>query len=960
MGKKNRKADDYWDGEFENDMVQEEQVPAAAAAAPASSASSKNKKKKATKKAEEEVEEAEEEVKPAAKSAKNNKKKAAKKVEEEEEEEEEAEEVKPAAKSAKKGKPAAPSKESAPASVSAPVAAKGKKLSAAAKAALKMVELRRQEEERIRAEEEAIRLEEEEEERQRLEEERIKAEKEAAKKEAKKLKDAEKEKKKKEREVDPVLNEKRRLEILSRMPGAILPKALDSTEQKQKKVFYGKKKPAKKQQKQDTKKTDAEKKAGAVVEKKIEESKIEVVADSWEDFDEEDDPIQKIKDLEAVQQREQDRLKKEREEKERKAKEEAEKKQRDAEKKKAAEAERKQKEADRREAERLAQSVPAGVKIAAGDVLRSPICCILGHVDAGKTSLLDKIRRSNVQEGEAGGITQQIGATYFPAIPTLVDQVSKLDASYKVQIPGLLVIDTPGHEAFANLRSRGSSLCDIAIVVLDMFSGIQQQTIESLNLLRKRKTPFIVALNKCDRLFGWKSTPGDPFVKSLLTQNESVKSEFEHHVKHAIVQLAEQEFNAAVYDKNTNVRKNVSIVPTSARTGEGIPDLLSLLVKLTQEIMSKNLLLVGRLDCIVLEVKVVDGHGYTIDVILRDGELKEGDTIVLCGMQGPIVTNIRALLTPHANKEMRVAKGYQHNKSVRGAVGVKIAAPDLEKAVAGTSLLVKGPNTDIEQLKEEAMSDFNSLLKSVDKSGKGVFVQASTLGSLEALLQFLQENKVPVAGINVGPIHRKDIMHASVMVERDRTYAVMLAFDVKIEKDAQHMADDVGVKIFSADVIYHLFDQLTAYFDDLRKEKQTTAAQEAVFPCKLKIYPEYIINKTNPIILGVEVMEGVLKIGSPLCIQNPDGTFSGIGRVTSIEANKKQVETAPRGAQISVKIEPKNDSQKKIYGRHFDHNNVIYSHLSRASLDAIKTYFAEQLTTELIELLFELRDFFDI
>ncbi|XP_011629155.1 eukaryotic translation initiation factor 5B [Amborella trichopoda] len=287
------------------------------------------------------------------------------------------------------------------------------------------------------------------------------------------------------------------------------------------------------------------------------------------------------------------------------------------------------------------------------DDLRSPICCILGHVDTGKTKLLDCIRRTNVQVGEAGGITQQIGATYFP-MENIRERTKELKSDANLRVPGLLVIDTPGHESFTNLRSRGSGLCDIAILVIDIMHGLEPQTIESINLLKMRHTPFIVALNKVDRLYGWKNCPDAPIRNALKQQSREVNNEFETRLSQIITQLKEQGLNSELYYRNKEIRKYVSIVPTSAITGEGIPDLLMLLVQLTQKMMEEKLMYISEVQCTVLEVKVIEGLGTTIDVVLVNGVLHEGDQIVVCGMQGPIVTNIRALLTPHPMKELRV------------------------------------------------------------------------------------------------------------------------------------------------------------------------------------------------------------------------------------------------------------------------------------------------------------------
>lgn len=525
-----------------------------------------------------------------------------------------------------------------------------------------------------------------------------------------------------------------------------------------------------------------------------------------------------------------------------------------------------QKEAARRKAEaaeRRERRHEEALAARSKDDLRSPICCILGHVDTGKTKLLDKIRQTNVQEGEAGGITQQIGATYFPvdALKKKTAVVNK-DGAFEFRIPGLLVIDTPGHESFTNLRSRGSSLCNIAILVVDIMHGLEPQTLESMRLLRDRKTPFIVALNKIDRLYGWSRIDNNGFQDSLAMQKKSVVAEFERRLEETKVAFAEQGFNSELFYENKSMARNVSLVPTSAHTGEGIPDMLKLITVLTQERMTNALMYLSEVEATILEVKVVEGLGTTIDVILSNGVLKEGDRIVMCGINGAIATNIRALLTPAEMKELRVKSAYVHNKEVKASLGVKIAANDLEHAIAGSRLLVVGPDDDEEELEDAVMADLAHLLQRVTKTGRGVSVQASTLGSLEALLEFLKSSKIPVANISIGPVYKRDVMQAGIMLEKAKEYAVMLCFDVKVDKEAQAYADEAGIKIFTADIIYHLFDDFTKHMAQLAEQKKEESKLLAVFPCVLR--PVAIFNKTGPIVIGVDVIEGNLRLLTPI------------------------------------------------------------------------------------------------
>lgn len=506
--------------------------------------------------------------------------------------------------------------------------------------------------------------------------------------------------------------------------------------------------------------------------------------------------------------------------------------------------------------------------------LRSPIICVLGHVDTGKTKLLDYLRKSHVQDNEAGGITQQIGATFVP--PTAINEQCKgVKKPEPLNMPGLLIIDTPGHESFTNLRSRGSSLCDIAILVVDIMHGLEPQTIESINLLKSRKTPFVVALNKIDRLYNWKLGPRKDIEEVIKGQDTNTKLEFEKRTNEVILQLNQQSLNAALFYQNSNPREFISLVPTSAHTGDGMGNLINLIINYSQHMLQKRLLFdLDKLEATVLEVKAIPGLGTTIDVVLVNGFLKEGDHIVLAGHDGPVDTHIRSLLVPQPLKELRIKTPYKELKVAYGSIGVKVTGQELEKAVAGLELFVARKDADVEFLKKECAERFGQAMKAIKCSEKGVYVQASTLGSLEALLEFLKSSKIPYSGVRVGPVVKRDVMKASIMLESSPDHAIILAFDVKVERDAQELADQLGVKIFTAEIIYHLFDQFTAYQEQLKAKKKEQFKHVAVFPCKLRILPQFIFNTRNPIVIGVCVEDGLIVPGTPICVPSK-GTSLG-------------------------------------------------------------------------------------
>lgn len=600
---------------------------------------------------------------------------------------------------------------------------------------------------------------------------------------------------------------------------------------------------------------------------------------------------------------------------------------------------------------------------------KSPIICILGHVDTGKTKLLDKIRTSSVQLNEAGGITQQIGATFFP---------KTYYEAYGIQsiFPGMLIIDTPGHESFTNLRNRGSSLCNIAILVIDIMHSLEPQTIESIGMLKMRKTPFVIALNKIDRIYNWKSTEGiDRF--DLTRQTKDVQRMFNKSAETIIMNLKENGLNAELYYKNKDISKVINIIPTSAISGEGIVDLLDTLLGLCSKFLKNRLIFrKDSFDCTVLEVKNEEGFGGTLDVVLSNGVIDENDKICLCGFKAPIITTVRTLLTFESGKESRVKNALKSVKHVKASLGIKIVANNVDKVVCGTSIIKikekkKGDSNTTAKLtidqideifsndngimtEEEAkafvMAEYDSVMNSIDIEEVGVHVQASTLGSLEALLNFLKD-KIPVSSVGIGSIHKKDIIMASTMLEKKKEYACMLCFDIKIDKDIEEIAKSNNVRIFSSNIIYHLLDSFMKYRDNfLTKQKQDNKPS---FPCKIKILPNSVWNKRSPIVMGIQVI-GILQIGCVLIRE--DGFI--LGKITSIENNKKQVERAITGEKVAVKVET--DDTPRMLGRHFSEEEVFYSKLTRKDIDQLNMFYANDLSAENFVIAKEIEEVFSI
>ncbi|MCK4582240.1 translation initiation factor IF-2, partial [Candidatus Bathyarchaeota archaeon] len=452
--------------------------------------------------------------------------------------------------------------------------------------------------------------------------------------------------------------------------------------------------------------------------------------------------------------------------------------------------------------------------------MRQPIVCMLGHVDTGKTSLLDKIRGTAVQLREAGGLTQQIGASYFP-FDTLVAITQQLmqNVNFNVKVPGLLVVDTPGHEAFANLRSRGGSVADIAILVVDAMHGFENQTYESLSILKSRKVPFIVAANKIDRIDGWVSEENRPFMKSYNAQSKWVKEDLDNRIYSMMGTLSREGFSSERFDRVRDFTKNVAIVPVSAKTGEGIGELLAVLIGLTQQFLEQKLQVIeGPALGTVLEVREEMGLGVTLNAIIYDGTLNADDTIVIGGKEGPITTKIRAILVPQPLDEIRdPRKKFNSIREVHAASGIKIAAPDIDDAIPGSALIAVGGDMTLMRAVEEVASEMERL--KVQTENVGIILKTDTLGSLEAIVESLRQKEVPIRLADIGDVSRRDVVEAMSVKYEEPLYGAILAFNVKILPDAEREAHDNKIQVFWNDIIYNLMDDYVRWMEEEREAK---------------------------------------------------------------------------------------------------------------------------------------------
>ncbi|MDD7424594.1 MAG: translation initiation factor IF-2 [Candidatus Methanomethylophilaceae archaeon] len=549
--------------------------------------------------------------------------------------------------------------------------------------------------------------------------------------------------------------------------------------------------------------------------------------------------------------------------------------------------------------------------------IRQPVVSVLGHVDHGKTKLLDRIRGTSVQAREAGAITQHIGATEVP-IDHIYKVCGKLIGNKKFDVPGLLFIDTPGHHSFITLRARGGSLADIAVLVIDIREGLMPQTIESIKILRQYKTPFIIALNKVDTIQGWTCEEGRPFVLSERVQQSHTIEAFNEKLYAIIGDLSNEGIYADRYDRIDDFTKTVALVPISAKEGEGIPDLLLMLIGLAQKFLEQQLASEdGPGRGTILEIKEEKGLGKTLDMILYSGVMKQGDTVALGTRGAPVVTKIKAILKPKPLDEIMDPRDkFERVKELHAAAGVKISCQNMEGVIAGAPLRVVKNEKDpsIKEMTEEASIK-------IELQDNGVYIKADAIGSLEALAFEAKAAGIPIRRYGMGEITRRDILETDAL-RGDPLNKIILAFNVKTSKEADAALEDSGLRIFSNDVVYRLIEEYQEWLDESKRQNDSDKRSEFPFPAKFMIMPNCVFHATKPAIVGIRVLAGRLRPG--LRLIGNDGR--SLGRIRSLRDGEDVVKEAVQGDEVACAIDD------ITIGRQAKEEDIIYVDIMESSV----------------------------
>ena len=568
--------------------------------------------------------------------------------------------------------------------------------------------------------------------------------------------------------------------------------------------------------------------------------------------------------------------------------------------------------------------------------IRSPICTLVGHVDHGKTTLLDSIRGTTLAEREPGRITQHIGATEVP-LSTIKKLCGKLIDSLKIDltIPGLLFLDTPGHKAFVSLRKRGGNLADIAILVIDVLEGIKPQTLESIEILKNSKTPFVIALTKIDLISGFKDNKTS-LLQNIESQADNVKKELDTKLYTIVGELYEKfQLNAERFDRVDNYTQKIAIIPISSKLKVGLPELLMVLTGLTQKYLENKLKIdiKGPAKATILEVKEAPGLGISIDVIIYDGTIKVDDTILIGSLENPIKTKVRSLLKLAPLSEIRDKKSkFSKVDEVTAAAGVKITAPGLDNVLSGMPLRVVGK--DFKKAEREIKEEIEDVIIETEKDG--IIVKADTLGSLEALDNILKERNLIIKKASLGNITKSDIAEASS--SQNPLNRVVLGFNVKSDEDSK------DIKVITNEVIYKILEDYDKWSEHENKRLKKEKLSKLRSLCKIQIMPGFVFRQNNPAVVGVEILLGKLKPNTPLMLNGKEITSA-----KSLQLEGENIEEAEKGKQVAVSL------PGVTIGRQVKEGDILYSLVNESDYREFKKT-KDFLDKDSIEILKEVAD----
>jgi len=536
-------------------------------------------------------------------------------------------------------------------------------------------------------------------------------------------------------------------------------------------------------------------------------------------------------------------------------------------------------------------------------MLRQVIVTIMGNVDSGKSHTIDIIKKTSIVKSEPGKITQTIKA-YSIDLDTIKKMCVTLSNLANIKIPGLLLIDTPGHAAFTNLRKRGGSLADIAILVIDINEGIKPQTVESIEILKENKTPFIISLNKIDLIPGWRDNNKKTLIDNLNSQSDQTKKIIESKLYGIVAKIYEFGLNTERFDRVEDFTKTVAIVPTSAKTSEGIPELLMVITGLAQKFLETKLKYNSNKggEGTVLEIKEEKGLGTTLDIILYDGKIKQGDTIVIGTLQNPLVTKAKAIFLTEKKTPVN---------EVEAASGLRLICPETKDVIPG--MPIKVVNNNLEEIKQKVLNEVKKLTLEIDN--EGIIIKADSLGSLEALIQILKEKKVKIKRASISNITKKDIAEALASNSLDK---VILGFRVKSIQTNE-------VKIITSDVIYTLLEDYEKWYKKEKENSEKNRFSKLVNLTKIQILAGYVFRKSGPAIVGCDVLEGTLKTNTPLFKDDKK-----ITEVKGMQKDGKAIQEGNKGDSLAVSL------TDITIGKQVNEGDILYSHPTESQFKEFK------------------------